>query len=240
MRSGLSILRSTVGKAAAAAVRRVMPQDCLLCGAPAGDALLCAECDCELERLPAQRCPVCALPTPGAAVCGACLKQPPHFAATVAPFPYDFPVDRLIQALKYGKRLAIVPFLGKAVAATGRIDADVMVPLPLHPIRLRQRGFNQALEIARVVAGHWRMPLDFTSCERSLDAAPQATLPWDARRRNVRGGFLCRSDMTGKRVVVVDDVMTSGATLDEFARSLKKAGAARVTNLVVARTLKSI
>ena len=225
-------------RAAAAAVRRALPQDCLLCGASAGNALLCAACSSELELLPAQRCPVCALPTPGAAVCGTCLKQPPNFAATVALYPYGFPVDRLVQALKYGQRLAIVPFLGEALATSGRIDADVMVPLPLHVNRLRQRGFNQALEIARVIARHWHMPLDFASCERSLDAAPQAKLPWSARKRNVRGSFLCRSDMTGRHVVVVDDVMTSGATLDEFARCLKKAGASRVTNLVAVRTLK--
>ncbi|MGB0127499.1 MAG: ComF family protein [Rhodocyclaceae bacterium] len=236
MRLGLSIFRSALGRLANLA----LPQDCLLCGARAGDALLCPACRAELPTLPAEHCPLCALPTLGATLCGRCLKRPPHFDATVAPFAYAFPIDRLIQGLKYGHRLAIVPFLGQALAATGRLQADLVVPLPLHPFRLRERGFNQALEIARAVALDWQLPLDYRACERSHNAPPQASLPWKERQRNVRGAFLCRHDLTGKHVVAVDDVMTSGATLDEFARSLKKAGAVRVTSLVVARTLKTV
>lgn len=133
-----------------------------------------------------------------------------------------------------------MPFFGQALSASGRLDADLIVPLPLHPLRLRERGFNQALEIARIVARAWQLPLDYRSCERSHHSPPQASLPWKERLRNVRGAFLCRSDLTGRHVAAVDDVMTSGATLNEFARSLKKAGAARVTNLVVARTLRNV
>jgi ComF family protein len=238
MRRNLSILRSALAQGVAAAAARILPQDCLLCGATAGARVLCDGCSAELQQLPAQRCPVCALPTPGAAVCGSCLKSPPRFDATAAVFVYAFPMDRMVQALKYGHRLAVAPFLGEALAACGGVAADLIVPVPLHPRRLRERGFNQALEIARVLAKRWDRPLDFASCERSHDTAPQASLPWEARRRTVRGGFLCRSDLSGRRVVAVDDVMTTGATLDEFARCLKNAGAAHVTNLVVARTLR--
>jgi ComF family protein len=236
MRLDLSIFQSAMARLANLA----LPQDCLLCGAASGDALICRDCRDELPALPAEHCPVCALPTPGAAICGRCLKRPPHFDGTVAPFAYIFPVDRMIQALKYGHRLAIVPFFGQALSATARLEADLIVPLPLHPMRLRERGFNQALEIARNVARAWRRPLDYRSCERSHNSPPQASLPWKQRQRNVRGAFLCHGDFTGKHVVAVDDVITSGATLDEFARTLKKAGAARVTNLVVARTLRTV
>lgn len=216
----------------------LLPQNCFLCAAPAGVGLLCPECAAQLPRLPDALCPVCALPSPGAEICGACLKNPPHYDATRAAFAYDFPLDRIVQALKYRAQLAAVPFLGAALAARGDGGAALLLPLPLHPSRLKERGFNQALEIARTVAAHSRLPIDFRACERSHDSAPQASLPWAERRRNVRGAFLCRADLTGLRVAVVDDVMTTGASLDEFARALKKAGAAHVTNLVVARTLR--
>jgi ComF family protein len=216
----------------------LLPQDCFLCGAHAGPSLLCASCEAQLPRLTAERCPVCALPSPSGAVCGACLKDPPHYDATVAIFAYGFPLDRVIQALKYGGQLAAIPLLGNALAGHPPLAADLIVPLPLHARRLKERGFNQALEIARMLATRWRLPLDFMACERSHDAVPQVSLPWSERKRNVRGTFSCHTSLKEKHIAAVDDVMTTGATLDEFARTLKKAGAARVTNLVVARTLK--
>lgn len=220
-----------------AAADASLPQDCLLCGTPAASSLICTECNAQMPRLPAALCPVCALPSPGSAVCGACLKTPPHYDATLASFAYEFPVDRVIQALKYGAELAAIPFLADALADCPHVDADLVAPLPLHRARLRTRGFNQALEIARRFAARLDLPLAVAICERTHDSAPQASLPWGERQRNVRGAFLCRVDLSGKHVVAVDDVMTTGATLNEFARTLKHAGAAHVTNLVVARTL---
>lgn len=216
----------------------LLPQDCFVCGAASGDSLLCAECAGALPRLAAQRCPVCALPTPGGSLCGACLKAPPHFDATVALFEYAFPVEQLIQALKYHGRLALAPFLaGHLAEALTDVPADCLVPLPLHPRRLAERGFNQAAELARPAARKLGLPLLLQEVVREADNSPQAGLPWSQRRRNVRHAFRCTVDLTGKSVVVVDDVMTTGATLDEFARTLKKHGAARITNCVVARTL---
>jgi len=216
---------------------RFLPQDCLVCGAQSGTALLCEPCTASLPRLTQERCPVCALPTPLANVCGACLKTPPHFDATLALFTYAFPVDRLIQALKYQAKLALANYFGEALAREALPTADLLIPLPLHPLRLRERGFNQAVEIARPLALPGRLQLALDASERHLDTAPQASLAWNKRQRNVRGAFLCRVDLSRKHVIVIDDVMTSGATLDEFARSLKSRGALRVTNLVVARTL---
>jgi predicted amidophosphoribosyltransferase len=106
--------------------------------------------------------------------------------------------------------------------------------VPLSTARLRGRGYNQAAEIARHLA---RGKLDVDVCVRHADAVPQTELPWDERRRNVRGAFGCRRPLTGATVAVVDDVMTTGATLDELALTLKRAGAAKVVNWVVARTL---
>jgi len=225
-----------LGRIGRSVVATVLRQDCFLCGSPAED-LLCAGCQNSLPRLPAALCPVCALPTPAATACGACLSDPPHFDATLAAFYYRFPADKLVQALKYQARLPVARMLGHALADLTPVSADVLVPLPLHRDRLRERGFNQALEIARPIAERWAIPIDVSSVVREFNGAPQASLPVSDRHKNVRGAFLCRADLTGKSVLVVDDVMTTGATLNEFARELKKRAAVRVTNCVVARTV---
>jgi ComF family protein len=176
---------------------------------------------------------------PAAGPCGACFKAAPAFDATLAAFRYGFPVDKLVQALKYGHRLAIADFLAAAMLAGPRPEGDWVMPLPLSRERLRQRGFNQAAEIARPLARALGLPLVLDGVARVLDTPAQATLPWQARRKNVRHAFESALDLTGRRVIVVDDVMTSGASLDEFARVLKIHGAARVTNWVAARALKN-
>jgi ComF family protein len=197
--------------------------------------LLCHACRAELPLLGAERCPRCALPAPGAAVCGRCLAEPPAYDATLAALAYDFPADALVHALKFGGELALAPLLAGFIAGeTEREEIDRVIPVPLSSARLRSRGYNQAVEIARHLA---RGRLDLDSCMRHQDTAPQMELPWDERQRNVRGAFRCRNALTGATVAVVDDVMTTGATLNELARTLKRAGAARVVNWVVARTL---
>ncbi|MDK9703709.1 MAG: ComF family protein [Sulfuritalea sp.] len=216
-----------------------MPQDCFLCAAPGSDSLLCASCADSLPRLSAERCPVCALPTPDASICGACLKQAPHFDSTQAVFRYEFPVDSLIQALKYAHRLAGADFLGKALAMEAMPRRpDLIVPVPLAAARLAKRGFNQALEIARPLAYALDAPVETRGIRRRHDTVPQASLPWKERAKNIRHAFECELDLTGSTVLLVDDVMTTGATLDELARTLKTHGAARVDNLVLARALR--
>lgn len=216
----------------------LLPQDCLLCATPSGKSLLCANCKAELPRLSDEGCPVCAEASPGGAVCGACLKSPPQFDATFATFRYAFPVDKLIHALKYQRRLATADFLAEAMLRNVRPSGDIVIPLPLSTARLAERGFNQAVELARPLARALRLPIQLDGCTRSRDTAPQAMLPWQERRRNVRHAFECSLDLSGKTIIVVDDVMTTGATLDEFAGTLKAHGAARVINWIAARTLK--
>jgi ComF family protein len=215
----------------------LLPQDCMLCGAPTGARQVCAECAAELPWLD-EACPRCALPGPGGRVCGRCTSTPPAFDATVACFTYEYPVDRLVQSLKYGHRLAVGRWLAERLLERIGPDhgADVVVPMPLHRARLAERGFNQSLEIARHVAHRLALRLDVEGARRVLSTAPQVDLPLDARARNVRGAFACTRRFDGLRVAVVDDVMTSGASLDELAATLKAAGAARVVNWVAART----
>jgi ComF family protein len=215
-----------------------MPQDCLLCGATSGEMLLCPDCRNELPRLPADRCPVCADLSPGGATCGACLSTPPHFDATNAIFRYGFPIDKLIHTFKYQSRTTTADFLAGAMLNGPRPEGDLIVPLPLFPARLAERGFNQSVEIARPLARNLRLRMELDGCIRSRNTAPQAMLPWKERRKNIRHAFECNVDLTGKSVIVVDDVMTTGATLDEFARTLKAHGAVRVSNWVIARTIR--
>lgn len=239
MAFSLSNLQSRFLNHCSRIVRDALPQCCLLCGAETSRALLCAACDAALPRLPAARCRMCALPVTRAELCGACLAHLPRFDRVSAVFAYRFPLDALVQALKYGGNLAVASVLGETLARTVAMErVDLIVPMPLSAHRLRARGFNQAHEIARSVARATGIPLAADACRRVIDTAAQATLPWKERARNVRGAFVCDADLSGRSVAVVDDVMTTGATLDELARSLKRAGAIEVRGWMVARALK--
>lgn len=216
----------------------LLPQDCFLCAAASGDCLLCPACSAGLPYLSAERCPLCALPTPGAAVCGACFKQAPHFDATQAVFRYEFPVDRLIQSLKYAHRLASANFLGRALAQLAApLRPGLVLPVPLAPARLAERGFNQALELARPLARALGVPLDFRSLVRVRATAPQTGKTIEARRKNLRGAFALRgnSAVQNLRVALVDDVMTTGSTVQAAAQCLRAAGAREVEIWIIAR-----
>lgn len=215
------------------------PGNCLLCSTESGAAPLCPACAEDLPRLPAKLCPQCGEPTTYGERCGACLRKAPHFTSSSALFRYEFPTDRLIQSLKYAHQLAIANWLGELLAR--RLEhhpCDLIIPMPLHPGRLRERGFNQSVEIARPLARARKMPLSLDLLERVRPTAPQAELTLDKRAGNVRGAFECRRDLAGCSVLLIDDVMTSGATLNECARVLKLHGASRVDVAVAARALK--
>ena len=212
-----------------------LPERCVLCSTPG--TTLCEPCREDLPGLHAARCPVCAHSSPRAEVCGQCLAHPPRFTRVNVAFSYGFPADALIRRLKYASDLALVAPLASALVqrVADEPRPDCIVPMPLSRQRQRDRGFNQSLELARVLAAPLGLPVARSVCRRIRDTPPQATLPLDRRRANIRGAFEC-DDMEGARVAVVDDVLTSGATLNEIARVLLRAGATEVRGWVLART----
>jgi ComF family protein len=231
-----------IGRIIDALARRLrdrMPGDCILCRAPATASGLCPDCRDDLPAVPAARCPVCASPTGTGATCGPCLRNPPAFDAVVAAAPYAFPVDALVHALKYGHRLAASIPLASVLADAVQHESlpDLIVPVPLSRERLMARGFNQALEIARALPAPLGARIAATVLERRRDTAPQATLSQAERAQNVRDAFDCTGNVRNATVVLLDDVMTTGATLHAAASALRRAGAAAVRGWVVARAL---
>ncbi|HVO90933.1 MAG TPA: ComF family protein [Casimicrobiaceae bacterium] len=227
-----------LARSAASIVRMALPQTCALCAEPCGHRLVCDACTHALPQLAAS-CPVCALPSVSGEPCGACLRRPPPFAATTAAWRYAFPVDRLLHAFKYGGRLALAEPLANGlteVLSRQALAVDGIIPLPLAAARQRERGFNQANEIARRVARSLGLPMS-DALVRVRDGVPQAALKWRERARHVRKAFAVRRDVEGARVAIIDDVMTTGATLTSAAAELRKAGAQHVELWVVARTL---
>lgn len=227
---------------------RLLPLRCVVCEMQRGTPLtsLCGECEADFFPASRTRCERCAISMPAAhagghRICGQCLADAPHFDATTTLAEYVSPIDGMIKALKFTARLDLAAFFGRLLALrvpaplTGARDA-IVIPVPLAFERVRQRGFNQSHHIARAFAAANDKRLVVDRVLRVRHTPPQQALALKERRRNVRGAFAVEGDVDGQFVFVVDDVMTTGSTLDEVARVLKRAGAARVHNLIVART----
>lgn len=225
------------------AQQALFPATCVLCGdAVSTDLDLCGGCRADLPRIEVA-CRRCGLPLAleGATECGQCLQDPPPWSRTVAPWSYDEPIKHLIHAMKFRQKLTLARVLGVLLAeecarATSR--PEVIIPVPLHAGRLRERGYNQALELARPIARQLGLPLDARCSVRVRATQAQSDLPSAQREGNIRGAFALRHPLSAKRVAIVDDVMTTGATLREFAAMLVAAGAEDVQVWVVARALK--
>ncbi len=220
----------------------LLPGACALCGAN-HCGLLCESCRQRHVNHPSIRCIRCAIDMGTLqALCGRCLAEPPAFDASFAATSYTAPMDQLVQALKFSRQLpyatVFAQLILQVVSTEAISDAGLVLAVPLSVERLAVRGFNQAHEIARPLARAWQLPLATDVCLRVRDTEPQSALAPDRRRDNMHGAFAVarREAIAGKHVIVVDDVMTTGHTLDALAACLKRHGATRVTNIVFART----
>ena len=221
-------------------IARLLPaQPCVLCGSMSNKGLWCAACDAALPYLDEPHCPVCALPTVQGGVCGRCLSHPPIFTHTEEVFAYTFPLDKLMLAMKYGEQLALTNAFAEKLSH--RIERnnlpDYVLPMPLHPTRLKERGFNQSQLLAKKIAHELDIKLLSNACQRVRDTPSQSSLKWKERDKNMRNAFRCEVDLTGKRVALVDDVMTTGASLNALAKVIKKSGATEINTWIIARTL---
>lgn len=228
----------------APALDLLYPPTCLLCGAPgAGDLDLCRGCADALPWL-AGACHLCALPLPApdASRCPACARRPPPWERLVAPLRYEGVVTLLVHRLKYRGRLdaarLLGRLLGRALASQGAAAPDLLVPVPLHPGRLRERGFNQSLELARPLARAWGLALRPAAVCRTRATPPQAGLGARERRANLRAAFAPVGPLDGERVALIDDVVTTGSTVEAVTRALLAGGAAAVQVWCCARTVR--
>lgn len=219
----------------------LLPGLCLLCGRPSRRALdLCAPCEADLPWL-AGACRQCALPLATPGICAVCQQHPPPFAVSVIPCRHAFPVDHMIQRLKYGGELAQAAPLAQLLVTVVRQRTEplpeALIPVPLHWRRRATRGFNQAQEIARHLSASLAVPLRTDLVRRVRATPPQASLARTERRRNLVQAFAARKAAMPEHIALLDDVVTTGSTMTALADCLRRAGAARIEVWAVSRAL---
>lgn len=222
----------------------LLPPVCVLCRGTGQRPLLdiCADCEADLP-VSTRVCRVCAQPLgdgSAQAPCGACLRRPPRFDAAYCAFRYAYPVDHLVQALKFHGAVAHGRVLGELLArglqrTRTEVLPQVLVPVPLGRKRFRERGYNQAVELGRYVEKRLRIPMRADIAVRVRETHEQAALDARERHGNIRGAFEVARRLPATHVAIVDDVITTGSTVSELARVLKRAGAERVEVWAVAR-----
>ena len=221
----------------------LLPPRCVLCGLSSGPICICGACKEDLPWTGAH-CLQCGLPleSPIDQTCGSCIQRTPPFTQTICPLQYQFPVDRLVQSLKFKRQLAagrvLSHLLCEWVVNRDYDRPDMLIPVPLHNLRMFRRGFNQAFELADYAGRALDLPLLTGALRRHRNTRAQSGLSRKQRRKNVRGAFYWHGSAKPEcHIALVDDVMTTGTTVSECTTVLKKAGVKRVDVWVAARAI---
>jgi len=214
---------------------------CLLCGSHTDQHTLCLPCTDSLPKL-GHVCQRCALPITQGVLCGQCLIKPPIRHLTHCLFPYQSPIDRLIADLKYHDRLAVSNFFALQFTQHIKARSDLMpallIPIPLHPKRIRQRGYNQSTEVTKILSKQLHIPYDNRALTRIKNTLPQTRLPYSERKQNIRSAFKCNSPSLPSHIALIDDVLTTGHTADTAAKILIQNGVKKVELWTIARTIR--
>ena len=221
-------------------LNNLLPVSCGLCNSFTNRHLpICQPCLNELPFLD-KACDSCALPLASKGTCGLCQRKLPAYDQCLALFLYQVPLSFLIQQFKFNRKLEYGCLFSSLMAEKLLALAekpDVLIPVPLHNSRLRSRGFNQSWEITRQLSKITDIDASHKICQRIKKTPLQTGLKASERKRNLKQAFSITADVSGLHVCVIDDVMTTGSTLEAIALALKAAGAARVSGMVVARAV---
>ena len=227
----------------------LFPAGCLLCAASPSQSkndYLCDDCLADLQNNQ-HACSLCALPImepESTLLCADCLKSPPVFDRCLSAFVYAQPLEWMIQQLKFNEKLSYAPLLSSLMLSylqekvVGQLQADAIIPMPLHPKRLKERGFNQSLLLLESIAVEMGIPVDSSSCQRIRDTPHQTGKTAQQRRKNIKGAFQFDNQKGYKHVIIFDDVITTGSSVSELSKVLKRSGIERVDVWSLARAGK--
>jgi ComF family protein len=224
----------------------LISKQCLLCLSPTDNHhLLCSGCEKDLPKNTSY-CVICAIPfstrqiNEKHLVCGKCQKKPPHYTTSLIPHLYASPLKQLITNLKFHGNLSYAPLLAQgfinSVKHRKNNLPECIIPVPLHGQRLRERGFNQALELARIIEKQLHIPLDYSLCRRNKTTPYQSGLSAKQRKQNLKNAFSVTKSHIYKHVAIFDDVVTTGTTVNELAKQLKQSGVETIEIWAIART----
>lgn len=217
-----------------------MPIPCLLCGASNNHDCICQACSDQLPFLE-QACPRCASPLQQTMLCGQCLNNPPEQDMSFSLFYYREPINRLIADLKYHDKLTLSGMFATQMAEQlkTRQLPQLLIPIPLHPRRLRDRGYNQSLELAKQLSKQLAIPVGHDVLTRIRDTLPQASLPFSERKNNMKQAFQINNTNIPSHIALIDDVLTTGHTANVAVKILRKAGVTTIEVWTIARTVKN-
>lgn len=222
------------------------PYRCVLCQQASDVARdLCVTCESLQTRTPTSHCSVCAIPLPGATdamLCGECLYSQPHYARAFIPYIYEHGIRTMVSQLKFNSRLIHARLLAElfyTAARQQRLEpAEVLIPMPLHGRRQSQRGYNQSQLLAKAIGKHWGLPVASQYCRRTKHIPPQSGLTRKQRVKNIKGVFEIIHEVPYRHIAIIDDVMTTGSSVNELAKMFKQAGVQQVDVWCMARTVK--